>query len=397
MARAEPCIVGIGQTEYAFRGQLAHRGALSLALEAVKNAAADAGLPIDAIDGFASFSDDPLDGGVLAFELGLPELRYSAMAWGGGGANAMGALVLAADAVRSGSANYVVVFRAIIMDETKRFGKSLSGPAFSGKRTTSDPFSMVQFSMPFGLLSPAQTYALSARRHMALYGTTTEHFGHVAVAMRRHAARNPIALRRTPITLDDHAASPFIADPIRRLDCCQENDGACAYLVTTAERARDLRRPTVRVLNAVMGGMPRWPSDPASQNMRTADFATGGQAPLARRLFGEAGVKPDDVDVALLFDNFTPQIVMSLEDLGFCKPGEGGPFIVDQGISWDRGKLPINTHGGLHSEAYVHMNHVLEGIRQIRGTSTAQVANCEIALVAGTPGRSPTSLALLAR
>jgi acetyl-CoA acetyltransferase len=232
---------------------------------------------------------------------------------------------------------------------------------------------------------------------MALYGTTTEHFGQVAVAMRFHASRNPRALRRQPITLEDHAASPYLADPIRRLDCCQESDGACAYIVTTAERARDLKARPVRVLSAAMGAEPRWPSDPANQNMRTADFATGGQAGLARRVFGEAGVTPNDVDVALLFDNFTPQVVMSLEDLGFCGPGEGGPFVLERGITWPDGQLPVNTHGGLHSEAYVHQNHVLEAVRQLRGTSTSQVADAEVAIVAGTPGRSPTSLALLGR
>jgi len=383
-------VVGIGQTQYAFRGQLAHRGTLDLALEAISRAADDAGLELHDIDGFASFSGDSNDGGILAFELGIPDLRYSAMAWGGGGANALGPLVLAADAVRQGSAHYVVVVRSIIMDESARYGRSLSQRPIGR-------FSDIQFSAPYGLLSPAQTFALAARRHMALYGTTSEQFGRVAVAQRFHATRNPMALRRDPITLEDHRTSRMIADPIRKLDCCQESDGACAYIVTTNERALDLRQPPVRVLSAVMGGEPRYPSDPANQNMRTHDLATGGQKSVASRAFRQAGLTPADVQVALLFDNFTPQVIMALEDLGFCAAGEGGPFVESEGITWPDGRLPINTHGGLHSEAYVHMNHVLEAVRQMRGTSTSQVADAEVAIVAGTAGRSPTSVALLGR
>jgi acetyl-CoA acetyltransferase len=390
--RDKTCIVGIGQTAYTKRGRLAGQGTFALACEAVVDAAADAGLPVDAIDGFASFSQDESVGGALAYALGIRGLKYSGMVWGGGGGGGMGALALAVTAVASGMANYVVVLRSICMPDNRRFGQF-----FVDYAGHSDDFSDSRFLAPYGLLSPAQNVALFARRHVALYGTKGEHFGEVAFAQRFHAGRNPNALQRTPITLEDHQHSRMISDPIRLLDCCMESDGACAVLVTTPERARDLRQPPVRILGAVMGANYRWPPMMANHNLPIEEYGTAGQRAIAERLYAEAGVTPADVDVALLYDHFTPMVLIALEDYGFCGRGEGGPFVEGGGIRWPDGRLPVNTHGGQTSEAYIHMNHLIEGVRQLRGTSSCQVADAEIALVTGAPGPAPTTAALLRR
>lgn len=390
--RDRTAIVGIGQTAYANRGRLAHRGPITLAIEAVMNAAADAGLPVDTIDGFASFSQDGAEGGLLAYHLGLPALRYSGMVWGGGGAGGMGALALACQAVASGAASAVAVLRAFTMPGEARYGRSFVNLAKGGALPPE-----YNLCVPYGLLSPAQNFALFARRHMALYGTRSEHFGEVAVAQRWHASRNPAALRREPITLEDHQRSRMISDPLRLLDCCMESDGACAAIVTTTERARDLRQRPVLVAGAVMGADPRWPASVTSHGAPTARYGMAGQRAVATRVYADAGVGPADVDVALLYDHFTPMVIAALEDFGFCAPGEGGPFVEGGRIRWPEGALPVNTHGGQLSEAYMHINHLLEGVRQLRGTAVNQVPDAEVALVTGAPGPSPTTAAILRR
>ena len=243
-----------------------------------------------------------------------------------------------------------------------------------------------QFHHPFGLASPAQEMALIARRHMHEYGTTASQFGLQAVAQRRHASTNPRAILRQAITLEDWAESRVIADPIRLFDCSLECDGAVALVVTTAERARDLRQHPVRVLAGAQGEHPIH-TQLAVYFSETGDFGgrdTGGWA-IGRRLFGSAGIDPDDVDVALIFDHFTMAVPLTLEQYGFCPEGAGGAFIESGATAWPGGSLPVNTHGGSNGEAFIHgCNHLNEAVRQLRGTAVNQVPACEIAFVNGS-------------
>jgi len=255
------------------------------------------------------------------------------------------------------------------------------------------------FMQPFGVLNAPITYALTLRRHMHLYGTTTEQMGRVAVTFRAHAARNPRAVMGgRPMTLADHQASPLIADPLRLYDCCLESDGACAVVVTSAERARDLRTPPVAILASAQGTVRGYGYGPfVNPNVPDESFATGGATGVAARLWARAGLGPGDVDVAQIYDHFSGLVLLSLEDFGFCGRGEGGAFVDSGALAWPGGALPTNTHGGSLSEAYIHgLNHVVEGVRQLRGESTCQVEDAEVCLVTSAAG-VPTSALVLGR
>jgi acetyl-CoA acetyltransferase len=218
------------------------------------------------------------------------------------------------------------------------------------------------------------------------------------VAQRRHAQRNPRALKRESLTIEEHQASRLIADPFRLFDCCQENDGGGVVLVTSAERARDLAQPPVYILAGAQGGASLWGQALTSQNAPEELYTTAGHGHLARRLYAMAGVGPADVDVALLYDHFSGMVILQLEDYGFCKPGEGGALVEDGGILWEGGRMPVNTHGGNLSEVYLlGLTHVAEAVRQLRGTSTSQVEGAEIALVTSGPTNLPSSSLLLRR
>jgi acetyl-CoA acetyltransferase len=234
---------------------------------------------------------------------------------------------------------------------------------------------------------------------MHLYGTTSQQLGRVAVTFREHASRNPRAVMGgRPMTLEDHQASPMIADPHRLFDCCLESDGACAVVITSEERARDLAKRPVEVLASEQGA-PRGYAFGTFTNANIADelYATGGCEEMAGRLFGKAGLTPADVDVAQIYDHFTGCVVMQLEDFGFCARGEGGPFVESGALAWQGGSLPTNTHGGSLSEAYIHgLNHVVEGVRALRDESTSPVAGAQVCLV--TSGACvPSSAVLLGR
>jgi acetyl-CoA acetyltransferase len=220
---------------------------------------------------------------------------------------------------------------------------------------------------------------------MHVYGTRPEHFGMQAVAQRFHASRNPDAIMRDEITLDDWRASRPIADPIRLFDCSLENDGAAAVIVTSVDRARDLRQPVVRVLSQVQFGAPI--------HTQLCDFFAmtpafgerdGGAVDGGRRLFSQASLGPGDVDVALVVEPFTVAVPLALEQFGFCARGEGGPFIASGATRWPDGALPVNTHGGSNGEAFIHgVNHLPEAVRQLRGTAVNQLVNAEVAFVCG--------------
>ena len=384
----QPCIIGIGQTRYTRWGGIADATELQLAGEAILNAAADAGLDPRRIDGFASFGDDRNEPALLAASLGVNELRLSAMLWGGGGGGSCGAVGLAAMAVETGQADFAVAYRSLAQGQTGRFGQY-------------DPnWRHASFIHPFGAIAAPQLLALAVRRHMHDHGTTQEQMGHFALACRAHAQRNPAAVMRgRPLAMADYLASRPIADPLKLLDCCLESDGACAVLVTRWERARDLDRPAVPILSSAHGARGDWSSGPlGSHNQPETVYATTGARTLARDLYARAGIAPGDIDVAQIYDNFTGMAMMAMEDFGLCDPGGSGPFVESGAISWPHGALPVNTHGGCLSEAYIHgLNHVVEGVRQMRGESTCQVPGAGLCLVTGGPGPSPISALILGR
>jgi len=374
-------VAGIGQTAYA---KNMGRTELDLACEAITAACVDAGVPVTAVDGFVSYHVEQVAEIDLMIALGLPELRVMARTPSGGG-GAASILGLAALAVEQGKAEAVIAFRARNRSKAASYG---SDPNQGGRPWAKAPAGLAdsrQWQLPFGVAAPAHEFALIARRHMHVYGTRAEHFGMQAVAQRFHASRNPAALMQTAVTLDDWRAARPIADPIRLFDCSLENDGAAAVLVTSLERARDLRQPPVPVLSHVQYGAPI--------HVQLADFfATtaafgerdGGAVTAAPRLFGDAGLAPSDVDVAMIVEPFTVAVPLALEQYGFCDRGDGGPFIESGATRWPDGGLPVNTHGGSTAEAFVHgVNHLPEAVRQLRGTACNQVEGAEVAFVCG--------------
>jgi acetyl-CoA acetyltransferase len=305
---------------------------------------------------------------------------------------------LAAIAVASGQAESVVAFRSRNRSKGASYGADRNQGGRPWEKVGAGVADGRQWHNPFGVAAPAQEMALIARRHMALFGTTAEQFGTQAVAQRFHASRNPHAILRTEITLDDWRAARMIADPIRLVDCSLENDGATAVLVTTIERARDLAQPVVTVLAQAMGAGPIHVA--LADYFRTSssfDERDHAGRHIARQVFGRAGLTPADVDVAMFFDHFTMAVPLSLEQYGFCGLGEGGPMIESGATRWPDGGIPVNTHGGSNGEAFIHgVNHVPEAVRQLRGTSTSQVADAEVALVTGAI-TDPAGAVLLGR
>ncbi len=406
MNRRRAHLVGVGESEYARWGRIGDVTEHALACRAIKLAVADAGLSMDEVDGLASFAEDRNEAVFIAAELGLPALRFGNMVWMPGGGGGCAAVANAAMAVETGQAEVVVVYRSLCQGQFFRFGAGGAGtdqPADPKPATVGQADSLLMaslgFAFPYGLLMAAAAYALPTRRHMHLYGTTSRQLGMLSVTFREHASRNPRAVMGgRPMTIEDHQASPMIADPHRLLDCCLESDGACAVVVTTEERARDLAKRPVQILASEQGAPKGYAFGPfTNANVLDDLYATGACEEMAGRLWGKAGLGPADVDVAQLYDHFTGCVLMLLEDYGFCGRGEGGPFIESGALSWHGGSLPTNTHGGSLSEAYIHgLNHVVEGVRSLRGESTSPVKNAEVCLVTSA-ACVPSSALLLGR
>lgn len=384
----QACIVGVGETAYTRWGRMSQRGEWGLACEAVINAVADVGLAIEQIDGLASFSNDTSVPWLMQQALGLPRLGFTSMVWGGGGSGTCGAIAHAAAAVEAGQAEYVAVFRSLCQGEGHRYGQ-LGGY---------NELPHLSFMVPFGMFSPPIMIAPLVQRYIHECGALPEHFGEVALVCRDNAHRNPRAVMGSrPLSMQDYLTSRIIAEPLRLYDCCQENDGACALIITTLERARDLRQKPIRILAAAQGGSAGW-GDGAlgSHNMPVEEYGLGNGATLATELYKRAGVTPDDVDVVQIYDHFTGCVLMTLENFGFCDRGEAGPFVADGNIRWPDGRLPLNTSGGHLSEAYIHgLNLAVEGVRQLRGESTSQVDDAEVCLVTAGLSASPVSAAVL--
>ena len=365
--REKTAITGVGETAY-LRGS--GKSAFQLQVEASLTAIADAGLTPKDIDGIIpiGITGAPAEEFVTSF--GIPDLRFSALT-PLGGASSIAAVQCAAAAIAAGLCNHVLIAA----------GRNSFLGARAGVRIHEMPqFHFVtEFELPLGAIAPAQLYAPMARRHMELYGTTSRQLGEIAVTVRQHALLNDNAIMKKPITLDDHQASRMIADPFRLLDCSLESDGGAAFVVSAAERARDMRQPPTYVMGIAEGH----PDSPSAITQRP-DMTTLGLAKAAPRAFAMAGVTQKDINVAEIYDCFTWVVLCQLEDMGFCKKGEGGAF-VEGGRLRLGGALPTNTHGGLLSQAHMlGLNHVVELVRQLRGQGgRAQVEDAKVGLATG--------------
>jgi acetyl-CoA acetyltransferase len=365
-------IAGVGQTEFS---KDSGRSELQLASEAVKAALGDAGLTPHDVDGLVTMTVDINDELSLMRSVGIGEVSWTSRTpFGGGGSKAM--LQHAAAAVASGAAEVVVCYRAFNERSATRFGQPSQGQPSQGQpgqRQGAPPG--WNWYLPFGLDTPAKIYSLWYQRYMTTYGLTNEDFGRYTVVARKHAANNPNAwFYQRPITLEDHQKSRWIAPPVLRLlDCCQESDGGVAMVVTSADRARSLRHPLVTIEGATQGHLSS-AGDNTLFNFYGPDLAWFEEAEhVGRQLYDGTGLKASDIDAAMIYENFSPVVFLQLEAFGFCARGEARDFIKDGHIEL-AGTLPVNTHGGLLGEAYIHgLNNVIEGVRQIRGTAINQV------------------------
>ena len=371
-------IVGAGMTELTTRSG---RSVLSLAAEATRTALREAGLKASDVDGFVSYSiyDDSVLSEAVATAIGAGDLRY-VMDFAQGGQSACHMVAHAAMAIAAGMAETVVVFRALNGKSGKRIGRMTPPTAGS------------EYRYPLGYSAYPQYLAMWTRRYMIETGATEADLGAVAIAARRWAQLNERAQFREPLTLEQYFESPYVAAPFRVLDCTREMDGAAAVVVTSTERARDLRLKPVVIRGAAwashgfdldMGGRL---SDDTSRNFSTY---------LADRLWGQAGVTPADVDHAQLYDCFTGALIQNVEGLGLCERGGAGELFTS-GATSPGGRLPINTNGGLLSEGYLHgMNTVAEAVWQMQGLGgQRQVPDAEISVVCSGGSSSGSAMVL---
>jgi len=381
---AHAVVAGIGESAYYERGR-SPNSEFQLALTAIRAACADAGLAPAEIDGFVSYMDQRNDPLRLSAALGVRSLSWTSQPWGGGGNNMAAALQLAAAAVAAGYARHVIAFRALAQGQFGRFGQ-----ARASGRTAGD----FAYQHLYGLLSPAQECALHTRRFLHDHGISQEALAEIALAAYANAQRNPRAIRYgRPLSREAYHASRWIVEPFHLYDCCPENDGAAAVLVTTAERARDLQAAPVAVLAAAQGLGPAFGISAYQAEWFPGVFYRD----VAAKLWKRSGCKPADVDVLQLYENFTGPVLMALCELGFAEP-DGVEGFVRRGLAGPEAPLPFNTSGGNLGEAYIHgFEMINEAVRQVRGTSTCQVTRkrVERSLVVAGPGYAAGSAVLL--
>lgn len=371
-------IVGVGETKI---GRVPGVTILGFELEAAAKAIQDAGLKKEDIDGLLAQppNEKPVYGysSVVAQRLGIKPTFMTDV-------NTMGAsqttmAILAAMAVDAGLCNHVLC----------TYGRSSQSREWTprGEQGGDAP----DYSTPYGHLGAPANYAMAARRHMHEYGTTSRQFGAIAVAMRKHASLNPNAQMRTPITLEDHQNSRWIVEPFHLMDCCLQSDGGGAFIVTSARRAKQLKQRPVYIMGA-------GEHNPHSELYNADSLTTVGSKLSSERAYKMAGIGPKDIDVAEIYDCFTYTVLVTLEDYGFCKKGEGGSFVEGGHIELG-GELPVNTHGGLLSQGHIEgMLHILEAVRQLRGEcGERQVPDAEVAIVSGQGGIFSTHNTLILR
>lgn len=380
--RGQTSVIGIGETEYYKRGE-APDAEFKLALKAILAACADANIDPREIDGFASYSNDRNDPSHLAAALGCRELRFSNMQWGGGGGGGSGAIANAAAAIHSGLADTVVVFRALAQGQFGRFGQGSTSNKISGDGA---------YTAPFGLMSPAQMFAMKVVRFMHDHGVEQSALRAISLASYHHAQSNTRAVMYgRPLDEAKYDASRWIVEPFHLFDCCQENDGAAAIILRSTARSKDTTEKPVPLLSAVAGSHHR----AGASVHNTPDYATSTFKTVAPRLYEMAGVSAADVNVLQSYENFTGGVLMSLVEHGFCEPGDCNEFFVKERFMASSGDLPLNTSGGNLAECYMHgLGLNIEAIRQIRGESTNQVDNPDISMVISGPMVTPVSASI---
>jgi len=356
----QPVIAGIGETEYSYASG---RSELQLAAEASLASLRDSGLPVTKVDGLVTYTLDSNDELELQRCLGMPFLRWSGRApFGGIGCTA--SIQIAAAAVAAGHAEAVIVYRALNGRSGRRYGTpEASKSVGSGGQ--------LHYSM--GLDTGAKSYAAETQGYLRRHGVTSEDLGRYVVAARALAVTNPRAIHHgKPLSLDEHQASRWIVEPwLRRYDCCLENDGG----------ARTLGKPAIAILGAAQAhGIGR---RIAYDVYRSEAEIAAERSALVSDLKQQAGMSPNEADVALLYDAFSPSVFIALEDFGICESGAAKHFIAtgETGLS---GRMPVNPNGGLIGESYMHgINNVIEAVRQLRGQAANKVSGAETALVTG--------------
>lgn len=368
--RDKIAIVGIGETEYVRRSD---RGVKALIIEAVQKALDDARISPQEVDGIVTegmLVPPLLPHQELAYNLGI-NYRFSGIIGCSSGGN-VASPHLAAMAIVSGKANVVITYFS------NNYGSAsgrVYGSLLGGIKAS--------FEAPYGFSAPAAYYAAIAHRYMHEYGLTTRQLGSIAVNQRRNAILNGKGLMKKPLSYEDYEKSPIVADPLRLPDFCLMNDGACAWVMTSAERARDCPHVPVYVMGAGFGSYPMTDGDYATQTGKNY-LHKPHEAPSLDRALQMAGISRDDLDFAEIYDLFTIMLLLYLESLGFCKIGEGGAF-VESGITSLEGSLPVNTHGGHLSHSFLNMaSHMVEAVRQLRGEAGAcQVRDAKIGMING--------------
>lgn len=376
-------IAGVGFTELS---KSSGRSVLDLATEAGRAAAEDAGLPLSQIDGVVSFSvlNDSVSSEAVATSLALPGLRF-VMDFHQGGQSPCFMVQQAAMAVAQGYAENILVFRAL----NGRSGVRVGSGQFPGGAS--------QYRYPIGYNAYLMYIAMWAQRYLHETGTDPRALGDVAVAQRAYAELNDRAILRKPLDMESYLASPMIADPFRVADCTSEVDGACAVLVTSLARARDLQHDPAVIASAAYRAGAR-PGLDIGDQLLYDDYTRNFTGLLRDELYGRAGITAADVDFAEIYDCFTFVVLRQLEELGFCKRGEAPSFVRERGIG-PGGGLPVNTHGGLLSQGHIAgMNHVVEAVRQLRGQAgDAQVPDACLGVVTGYGDMSDGSMLVLTR
>ncbi len=377
--RGRAVVAGVAETTYYKRGE-SPDDEFKLALEAITGACRSAGISPQEIDGFASYSNDRSDASRLAAALGIHDLRFANMQWGGGGGGGSGAIGNAVAAIATGMAECVVVFRALAQGQFGRFGQ---GPR---RNTISGEFA---HTVPYGLMSPAQMFAMKVTRFMHDHQVQQAALRAISLASYQHAQNNPRAVMYgRPLDEQQYDESRWIVEPFHLYDCCQENDGAAAIILVSAERAQEFDHPGCYLLSAAAGSHHR-----AGAPVHNApDYATSAFKTLAPRLFEMAGVGVSEVNVLQSYENFTGGVLMSIVEHGFCTPEECNDFFTLENLTAPRGRVPLNTSGGNLAECYMHgLGLNIEAVRQVWGESSNQVSGADISMVISGPMVTPVS------
>lgn len=377
--RGKVAVVGVGETDYYKRGQ-SPDAEFKLVLKAILRACADASISPKTLDGFASFSNDRSDPSHIAAALGCAELRFANMQWGGGGGGGSGAIANAAAAVATGMADCVVVYRALAQGQFGRFGQGPRRNTIAGD---------MAHTVPYGLMSPAQMFAMKVNRFMHNHGVQQPALRALSLASYHHAQNNPRAVMHgRPLDEQTYDTSRWIVEPFHLFDCCLENDGAAAMIVVPAERAKDFPHKPVYILSAQSGSHHR----AGASVHNTPDYATSTFKTMAPHLYRESGIKPADVDVLQSYENFTGGVLMSMVEHGFCEPEQCNEFFVPERFCAPSGDLPLNTSGGNLAECYMHgLGLNIEAVRQLWGNSSNQVDNPEVSMCTSGPMVTPVS------